>query len=150
VSPSRIRQIKTTIAAMRSATTALRHGARRLARVILIVLVWSDMPPKPGEPVGHRERIFYGAIPSPNNQRAEAYFDSGNGIVPDKHDFMYRLRFPPEPSPCLGTVLRTSLVSVPDRADYQVVGDRSHPRRYLSRDPGRSLLRSRPLCTIIS
>jgi hypothetical protein len=50
------------------------------------------------------------------------------------------------PSPAL--VLRqTSLVSVSDRPDYQVVGDRAHPRRYLSRDAD-SPIRNRPSPTI--
>jgi hypothetical protein len=39
VSPSRIRQIEKTVAAMMSGTTAPRHGARRLGPVIPIVMV---------------------------------------------------------------------------------------------------------------
>jgi uncharacterized protein with ParB-like and HNH nuclease domain len=37
--------------------------------------------------------IFHGAITSPDNQRAEAYFDVTSGIAPDELGLMYRLRF---------------------------------------------------------
>jgi Protein of unknown function DUF262 len=37
--------------------------------------------------------IFFGAINSPDNQRAEAYFDTTSGIAPDEQGLMYRLEF---------------------------------------------------------
>ena len=37
--------------------------------------------------------IFFGAINSPDNQRAEAYFDTTSGTVPDEQGLMYRLQF---------------------------------------------------------
>jgi hypothetical protein len=37
--------------------------------------------------------IFYGAITSSDNQRAEAYFDTTSGVAPDEQGLMYRLRF---------------------------------------------------------
>jgi len=37
--------------------------------------------------------IFFGAIDSPDNQRAEAYFDTTSGIAPDEQGLMYRLEF---------------------------------------------------------
>ena len=37
--------------------------------------------------------IFFGAINSPDNQRAEAYFDSTGGITPDELGLMYKLQF---------------------------------------------------------
>jgi hypothetical protein len=40
--------------------------------------------------------IFFGAITSPDNQRAEAYFDTTSGIAPDELELMYRLRFSKE------------------------------------------------------
>lgn len=40
--------------------------------------------------------IFFGAITSPDNQRAEAYFDATSGIAPDEQGLMYRLRFTKE------------------------------------------------------
>jgi len=47
---------------------------------------------------------------------------------------MYRLRFPPEPLAVPWYVWRTSLVSVSDRADYQVVGDRGRRSQSSSGD----------------
>jgi len=41
--------------------------------------------------------IFFGAITSPDNQRAEAYFDVAGSIVPDEQGLMYKLRFSTEP-----------------------------------------------------
>ena len=37
--------------------------------------------------------IFFGAINSPDNQRAEAYFNTTSGIAPDEQGLMYRLQF---------------------------------------------------------
>lgn len=37
--------------------------------------------------------IFFGAINSPDNVRAEAYFDTSSGIAPDEQGLMYRLQF---------------------------------------------------------
>ncbi len=39
---------------------------------------------------------FYGAITSPDNLRAEAYFDTTSGIAPDEQGLMYRLQFSTE------------------------------------------------------
>ena len=41
--------------------------------------------------------IFFGAINSPDNQRAEAYFDTTSGTASDEQGLMYRLRFSPQP-----------------------------------------------------
>lgn len=43
--------------------------------------------------------IFFGAITSPDNQRAEAYFDSRSGVAPDEQGLMYRLKFSTLPLP---------------------------------------------------
>ncbi len=40
--------------------------------------------------------IFYGAITSPDNKRAEAYFDITSGTSPDEQGLMYKLKFSPE------------------------------------------------------
>jgi len=37
--------------------------------------------------------IFFGAITSPDNQRAEAYFDITSGLAPDEQGLMYGLQF---------------------------------------------------------
>jgi len=37
--------------------------------------------------------IFFGAINSPDNERAEAYFDTTSGTGPDEQGLMYRLQF---------------------------------------------------------
>ena len=37
--------------------------------------------------------IFFGAIDSPDNRRAEAYFDTTSGIAPDELGLMYQLQF---------------------------------------------------------
>ena len=37
--------------------------------------------------------IFFGAINSTDNQRAEAYFDTSSGIAPDEQGLMYPLQF---------------------------------------------------------
>ena len=41
--------------------------------------------------------IFFGAITSPDNRRAEAYFDITSGIAPDEQGLMYALQFSTEP-----------------------------------------------------
>jgi len=41
--------------------------------------------------------IFFGAINSPDNKRAEAYFDIASGIGPDEQGLMYKLRFSTDP-----------------------------------------------------
>ena len=41
--------------------------------------------------------IFFGAITSPDNKRAEAYFDITSGIAPDEQGLMYKLQFSTEP-----------------------------------------------------
>lgn len=41
--------------------------------------------------------IFRGAITAPDNQRAEAFFDSASGVAPDENGLMYRLRFSATP-----------------------------------------------------
>lgn len=40
--------------------------------------------------------IFFGAITTPDNQRAEAYFDTTSGIAPDEQRLMYKLCFSKE------------------------------------------------------
>lgn len=41
--------------------------------------------------------IFFGAITSPDNNRAEAYFDITSGIAPDEQGLMFKLQFSTEP-----------------------------------------------------
>lgn len=41
--------------------------------------------------------IFFGAITSPDNKRAEAYFDVASGIAPDERGLMFNLQFSTEP-----------------------------------------------------
>jgi Protein of unknown function DUF262 len=41
--------------------------------------------------------IFFGAISSPDNKRAEAYFDVTCGIAPDEQGLMYKLQFSTAP-----------------------------------------------------
>jgi hypothetical protein len=43
--------------------------------------------------------IFFGAIDSPENQRAEAYFDITSGIVPDERGLMHKIQFSTTPLP---------------------------------------------------
>ena len=40
--------------------------------------------------------VFFGAITSPDNKRAEAYFDITSGIAPDEQGLMFRLQFSTE------------------------------------------------------
>jgi hypothetical protein len=37
--------------------------------------------------------IFFGAISTPDNRRAEAYFDTASGIAPDDQGLLYKLQF---------------------------------------------------------
>jgi hypothetical protein len=41
--------------------------------------------------------IFFGAITSPDNKRAEAYFDITSGVAPDEQGLMYKMQFSIEP-----------------------------------------------------
>ncbi|MGE3915262.1 MAG: DUF262 domain-containing protein [Hyphomicrobiaceae bacterium] len=41
--------------------------------------------------------IFQGAITSPDNKRAEAYFDTTSGLAPDENGIMYRIKFSTTP-----------------------------------------------------
>jgi len=41
--------------------------------------------------------IFFGAITSPDNKRAEAYFDITSGIAPDEQGLMFKLQFSADP-----------------------------------------------------
>ncbi|MFG1288433.1 DUF262 domain-containing protein [Xanthobacter versatilis] len=41
--------------------------------------------------------IFFGAITSPDNKRAEAYFNITSGIAPDEQGLMFKLQFSTEP-----------------------------------------------------
>jgi len=43
--------------------------------------------------------IFYGAITSPENKRADAYFDTSSGLAPDERGLQYLLRFSADPMP---------------------------------------------------
>jgi uncharacterized protein DUF262 len=67
--------------------------------------------------------IFFGAITSPDNKRAEAYFDITSGIAPDEQGLMYKLQFSTEPIelPCVQILPLDQRRYLLDRLSVQMV-----------------------------
>jgi hypothetical protein len=67
--------------------------------------------------------IFFGAITSPDNKRAEAYFDITSGDVPDERGLLHQIQFSTEPLP-LPWYRVADVIGPDDQKNAEEIADR--------------------------